>query len=378
MSKSRSRPFPWLFLLLVILPTVLATVYYYRYASDQYVSEAHFIIQGSSAPKMDFLGALTGLPGAGGATSDAMIIRDYILSADFIKDIEPELDVRAHYSNLAIDPYARLPTEASQEDLLEYWQTMIDIEHDLTSGISTVTMTAFDPETGKKLVALALKQSEMLVNKLSASLRTDALQIAEKEVLSAETEVNSLREQLTAFRQQQDVLDPASQANARIEREETARLTRLSELQTQLSQAEAELAQVSAFMQPETMRVKTAQSKVNSLRQQMNKEQAKSVAQSRGKSTEVAGQLAQYTELQSRLGFAEQLYKSKQAALEQARLEIDRKQRYLTVTVQPNLPDEAIKPEKISGILTVLLLSFLFWGIGSLSVAAIRDHVGWV
>lgn len=378
MSKSKRRSFPWLFLLLVILPTVLVTVYYYRYASDQYVSEAHFIIQGSSAPKMDFLGALTGLPGAGGATSDAMIIRDYILSADFIKDIEPELDLRAHYSNPAIDAYARLPADASQEDFVKYWQKMIDIEHDLTSGISTVTMTAFDPGTGKQLVALALKQSEVLVNKLSSSLRTDALQIAEKEVLSAELEVNSLRKQLTAFRQQQDVLDPASQANARIEREETARLTRLSELQTQLSQAEAELAQVSAFMQPETMRVKTAQSKVNSLRQQIAKEQAKSVAQSRGKSTEVAGQLAEYTELQSRLGFAEQLYKSKQASLEQARLEIDRKQRYLTVTVQPNLPDEAIKPEKISGILTVLLLSFLFWGIGSLSVAAIRDHVGWV
>lgn len=378
MSKPKRRSFPWLFLLLVILPTVLATVYYYRYASDQYVSEAHFIIQGSSAPKMDFLGALTGLPGAGGSTSDSMIIRDYILSADFIKDIEPEFDLRAHYSNLAIDLYARLPANASKEDLVEYWQKMTDIEHDLTSGISTITMTAFDAETGKKLVALALKQSEALVNKLSASLRTDALQIAGKEVLNAEAEVNSLREQLTRFRQQQDVLDPASQANARIEREETARITRLSELQTQLSQAEAELAQISAFMQPETMRVKNAQSKVNSLRQQITKEQAKSVAQSKGKRTEVADQLAQYTELQSRLGFAEQLYKAKQASLEQARLEIERKQRYLTVTVQPNLPDEAIKPEKISGILTVLLLSFLFWGIGSLSVAAIRDHVGWV
>lgn len=378
MSKPKRRSFPWLFLLLVILPTVLATVYYYRYASDQYVSEAHFIIQGSSAPKMDFLGALTGLPGAGGSTSDSMIIRDYILSADFIKDIEPEFDLRAHYSNLAIDLYARLPANASKEDLVEYWQKMTDIEHDLTSGISTITMTAFDAETGKKLVALALKQSEALVNKLSASLRTDALQIAGKEVLNAEAEVNSLREQLTRFRQQQDVLDPASQANARIEREETARITRLSELQTQLSQAEAELAQISAFMQPETMRVKNAQSKVNSLRQQITKEQAKSVAQSKGKRTEVADQLAQYTELQSRLGFAEQLYKAKQASLEQARLEIERKQRYLTITVQPNLPDEAIKPEKISGILTVLLLSFLFWGIGSLSVAAIRDHVGWV
>ena len=321
---------------------------------------------------------MAGLPGASGATADAMIIRDYLLSADFIRDIKPELDLRAHYSNLAIDPYARLAADASQEDLVEYWQKMADIEHDLTSGISTITMTAFDPDSGKKLVALALKQSETLVNKLSASLRTDALQMAEKEVISAEQEVNGLREQITEFRQQQDVLDPASQANARIEREETSRLTRLSELQTQLSQAEAELAQVSSFMQPEAMKVKNLQSKVNSLRQQINKEQSASVAQSKGKSTEVAVQLAQYTDLQGRLGFAEQLYRAKQGALEQARLEVDRKQRYLTVTVQPNLPDEAIKPEKISGVLTVLLLSFLFWGIGSLSVATIRDHVGWV
>ena len=379
MSKPKKRtPFPWLFLLLVVVPTVLATVYYYRYASDQYVSESHFIIQSTAGAKVDVLGALTGLPGASGSTSDAMIIHDYLLSGDFIKDIKPELDIRAHYSNLAIDEYARLKADASEEDLVEYWQKMINVEHDLTSGISTLKITAFDAETGKKLVTLALKQSEMLVNKLSSSLRTDTLQLAEKEAMSAEQEVNDLREQVTLFRKQQDVLDPASQANARIEREETARLTRLSELQTQLSQAEAELAQVSSFMQPEAMKVKTLQSKVNSLRQQVAKEQSVSATQSKGQRTEVASQLAQYTELQSRLVFAEQLYTAKQGALEQARLELERKQRYLTVTVQPNLPDEAIKPEKISGVLTVLLLSFLFWGIGSLSVAAIRDHVGWV
>lgn len=378
MSKPKKRrSFPWLFLLLVVVPTVLATVYYYRYASDQYVSEAHFIVQGTSGAQLDVLGALTGLP-AGVGGSDAMIIRDYLLSGDFIKDIKSELDVRAHYANPAIDAYARLPSDASQEDLVEYWQTMTDVEYDLTSGISTLKITAFDAETGKNLVSLALKQSELLVNKLSSSLRTDTLQLAEKEALAAEQDLNKLREQLTEFRKQQDVLDPGSQANARIEREETARLTRLSELQTQLSQAEAELAQVSAFMQPEAMKVKTLQSKVNSLRQQIAKEQSVSVTQSKGQRTEVAGQLAQYTELQSRLGFAEQLYRAKQGALEQARLELERKQRYLTVTVQANLPDEAIKPEKIPGILTILLLSFLFWGIGSLSVAAVRDHVGWV
>jgi capsular polysaccharide transport system permease protein len=379
MSKPKKRrSFPWLFLLLVVLPTVLATVYFYRYASDQYVSEAHFIIQGTSGARVDVLGALTGLPGAGGATSDAMIVQDYLKSADFIKDVSGDIDIRAHYSNPAIDEYARLKADASQEELVKYWQKMIDIEHDLTSGISTLQITAFDPQTGEQLVILALKQSESLVNKLSSSLRTDTLQMAEKEKATAEQEVNRLRQQLTQFRQQQDVLDPGSQASARMEREETARLTRLSELQTQLSAAEAELAQASTFMQPEALKVKALQSKVNSIRQQVTKEQAASVVQSKGKSTEVAGQLAQYNELQSRLGFAEQMYKTKESVLEQARLEADRKQRYLTVTVKPNLPDEAIKPEKLTGILTVLLLSFLFWGIGSLSVAAIRDHVGWV
>lgn len=379
MSRPKKRtPFPWLFLLLVVVPTILATVYYYRYASNQYVSEAHFIIQSTSGAKVDVLGALTGLPGATGGTSDSMIISDYLWSADFIKDIKPELDLRTHYSNPSIDEYARLDAKASQEDLVEYWQKMIEVEHDLTSGISTLKITAFDAETSKKLVALALKQSEILVNKLSSSLRTDSLQLAEKEAIAAQQEVNALREQLTAFRKQQDILDPGSQTNARIEREETARLTRLSELQTQLSQAEAELTQISSFMQPEAMKVKTLQSRVNSLRQQVAKEQSVSVAQSKGQNTQAASQLAQYAELQSRLGFAEQLYTAKQTTLEQARLELERKQRYLTVTVQPNLPDEAIKPEKIPGILTVLLLSFLFWGIGSLSVAAIRDHVGWV
>lgn len=379
MSRPKKRtPFPWLFLLLVVVPTLLATVYYYRYASNQYVSEAHFIIQNTSGAKVDVLGALTGLPGATGGTSDSMIISDYLWSADFIKDIKPELDLRTHYSNPSIDEYARLDAKASQEDLVEYWQKMTEVEHDLTSGISTLKITAFDAETSKKLVTLALKQSEILVNKLSSSLRADSLQLAEKEAIAAQQEVNALREQLTTFRKQQDILDPGSQTNARIEREETARLTRLSELQTQLSQAEAELTQISSFMQPEAMKVKTLQSRVNSLRQQVAKEQSVSVAQSKGQNTQAASQLAQYAELQSRLGFAEQLYTAKQTTLEQARLELERKQRYLTVTVQPNLPDEAIKPEKIPGILTVLLLSFLFWGIGSLSVAAIRDHVGWV
>ena len=378
MKKARGRRFPWLFLLAVVFPTILAGVYYQRYASAQYVSEAHFIIQGSTAPKLDFLGALTGIPGASGGASDAMVIADYLRSADFLHDMEAVVNIREHYSAPDIDWYARLPVDASKEDLLEYWQDMISVEHDLGSGITNIQVTAFDAETSRTLVTAALKRSEQLVNELSDRLRTDALVLAEQEAESAGKDVAAIRAETTKFRETQDVLDPAAQASSRIEREESSRLQMVVQLQSQLSAAEAELAQAATYMRPETQKMKSLQSRVQSLRQQIAKEQAVSNKESKGKSTQVAVQLSKYTELQSRQSFAEQVYQSKLASLEQARLEASRKQRYLTVTVQPSLPDEAIKPDKISGVLTVLLLSFLGWGIGSLTVAAIRDHVGWV
>ncbi len=378
MSKRRKGHFPWLFLLLVILPTILAGVYFYKYASPQYVSEAHFIIQGNAEPQADLLGTLTGIPGAGGSIMDAMVIKDYLLSADFLHDIKPVVNVREHFSDSAIDFYARLPPDATQEDLLEYWQGVAEVEYDLSVGISTIKMTGFNPETSRLLVTSALKRSELLVNELSDILRTDALKLAEQETAASERALAEIRTETTKFREKQDVLDPGAQAGSRIEREEAAGLNMVSKLRVDLSQAEAELAQVSTFMQPQALKVKALQGKVNALRQQIAKEQTVTAKQGKGKSTQVAVQLSKYTELQSKLAFAEQLYRSRLESLERVRIEHLRKHRYLTVTVQANLPDAAIKPDKAAGVLTVFLLSFLFWGIGSLSIATIRDHAGWV
>ncbi len=398
MRRRRSR-FPWLFLILVVLPTVMAWFYYYKNASDQFVSESHFIIQGNNAPRVDVLGALTGVPGIGGGASDAMIIQDYLQSLDFLATIEEELDIRRHYSRQKIDGYARLPYDASNEDLLEYWQDMAEVEYDLSSGITTLRMTAFDPDTSQLLVELALRESELLINRLSNNLRNDSLNLAQREAEEAERNLAVIRSQTTTFRERQNALDPVQEVTTEINTEISARLGRLSQLEGVASQltadmarAEAELSELSSYMQPNTVRVKAAQRKVLALRQQVGKAQAnverqrrvlkqKTPAQVREpvkgrKST--AAEVAEYAELQSRQAFAEQLYQSKLATLEQAKMESIRKQRYLTVIVQPNLPDEAIKPDRPMGVLNVLLLSFLAWGIGSLSLAAIRDHIGWV
>ena len=406
MAKRRKKRLPWLFLSMVIFPTVFAGIYYYKFASDQFVSESHFIIQGNDAPKLDILGALAGIPGAGGGASDAMIIQDYLQSLDFVTDIrdaENGLDIRKHFSRKAIDGHARLPDLATDEELLEYWQNMAEVEYDLSSGISKLRMTAFDAETSKLLVQLALRRSELLINRLSDPLRSDSLKFARREVEKAEKALAEIRAKTTTFREKRDILDPVQEVTAErtaeLSAEMSARMSQLSQLEGivaqlsgDLARAEAEFANVSSYMQPGALKVKAARRKVLALQQQVNKAKARAAQQRQivkskaqvkpRKPTQgnrsAAREVAEYAELQSRQEFAIQLYQAKLATLEQAQMESNRKQRYLTVTVRPNLPDEAIKPDRLVGVLTVLLLSFLTWGVSSLSIAAIRDHVGWV
>jgi capsular polysaccharide transport system permease protein len=43
--------------------------------------------------------------------------------------------------------------------------------------------------------------------------------------------------------------------------------------------------------------------------------------------------------------------------------------------VQPNQPDIAIEPRRFRAVVIVLLLGLLAWGIMSLLVASIREHM---
>jgi len=43
--------------------------------------------------------------------------------------------------------------------------------------------------------------------------------------------------------------------------------------------------------------------------------------------------------------------------------------------VQPNLPDKSVEPRRIRSIFTVFIFGLIAWGVISLLVASIREHV---
>jgi capsular polysaccharide transport system permease protein len=74
-------------------------------------------------------------------------------------------------------------------------------------------------------------------------------------------------------------------------------------------------------------------------------------------------------------GFANRQLASALASLEQARNEAQRQQLYIERVAQPSLPDDAMEPRRLRAVLAVFVLGLVAWGVLSLLVASVREHV---
>jgi capsular polysaccharide transport system permease protein len=69
------------------------------------------------------------------------------------------------------------------------------------------------------------------------------------------------------------------------------------------------------------------------------------------------------------------VYQSALSSLEQARAEADRQQRYLAVFTTPSVPEDAVYPRRIQNIAMLIVIVVSIWGIGTLIVYSVRDHM---
>jgi len=372
------RKIPFLFLMMVVAPVALSTIYYYQHASPQYITEAHYIIRGTEKSPGDMLGMLTGMPGLSASAGESLIAQDYILSRQFLSQSKKNIDIKRMFTNENIDWWASLrpdlvsywldPEEkVSEEDLLMYWQNnIIDITYDSNSGITVLEVTAFKPEDSVKIANEVLSQTLRFVNTLSNSSRSDALSLASSELQSAKLNLDDLRENIARYGDKEQIILPQQGV--------IADQSIITKLRGQLAILEAELTRLNHFMQPNSPEVRTAQLKVSSLKRQISRQ----IESSQGKRKTVTRVIQKTNTFESELKFAEQIYLAALSSYRVARLESSRKQQYLDVIVQPQLPDESLKPEKLLSILSVFFSSFMIWGIVSLLFATVKDHIGWV
>ena len=375
--RSRARMVVILsFLIVAVLPAVAAGVYLFAFASDQYVAETRFAVRNAEAPSGadgvsgevggvggGAMSLLTGGPNLAG--EDAGIIASYIHSRAAIEEISRKVDVRAIFQRPEADFWARLPADATTEELTKYWNKMVSVYVETSSGIVQVSAAAFRRQDALDLTKAILAASETLANSLNLKMQADQTRLAEDEVRRSEGSVRFALADLTSFRNAQHLIDP----------EESAKSTGKLLLQLMSDKIETEgklyvMQRAQGVNAPGITGIKARLDSINTHVTELQNQMAgdKQVSQN------MAATMARFEELELKKVFSEKMFEFARQGLERARLSSIRQSIYLAVFVPPTLPQDFSFPERYVDLFFVLLVSIMTWSSGAVITSSVLDH----
>jgi capsular polysaccharide transport system permease protein len=353
-----------LFLGAVVAPTILAIVYFGLIASDVYVSESRIVVRSPERQSASPLGALLRTASFSRAQDDSYTVQDYILSRDALHVLVDRLHIDKAYASSRVDMFSRfagLDFDESFEALHRYYEKMVNVQTDSTSSITTISVRAFNAGDAAAANELLLAQSEELVNRLNERGRQDMIKFAQAEVAQAEAKAKAAGLAVSAYRNQQGVVDP--------ERQATAQLQQVAKLQDDLIATTTQLVQVKSAT-PQNPQIGALQLRAKTLEQEIAKETGKVIGGRRS----LANKAADFQQVALEAEFTNKQLASALASLENARNEAQRQQVYLERIAQPSLPDVAQEPRRLRGVVATFLLGLVAWGILGMLLAGVREH----
>lgn len=361
-SPPRLRLLPrngWLRWGLLLLPSILAALYYGAVASDQYESEARFVVRSANRPEMS--GTLSFLVQLGLARSqdDSFIVQDFIGSRDAVERLKARLPLDRIFGPPGADFLARWPSilyGPQDEELYKYLKRMISVVHSERTGITTLKVRTFDAADAKAVADALLRESEDLVNRLNGRLLTDAIANSAGEVKNAQERLITAQTRLTEFQNRELMVDPVRNAVALGEL--------IARLSAELGVVQAQIAEMKGGTAA-SPQLAPLQRKATALQQQIIEERRRIADDRDG----LAGRLTTYERLQLEREFARRVLTSAEAELVRARSDATRQMLYLERIVEPRELDDSIEPRRARLVATVfagnLILILVLWLLAS-------------
>lgn len=170
-----------------------------------------------------------------------------------------------------------------------------------------------------------------------------------------------MQKSLTDFRNREALVDPNKQSSAALDM--IARLSDdLVDSKTRLAALEDQA--------PQSPQSEALRARVGAMERQISDERARIV----GGDGSMAPRIAQYEQLLLEREMAAKMLASATASLENAKIDAQRQQLYLERIADPNLPDHALYPKRLSAFLMLLAICFAtFWTV-RFFVAQVYEH----
>lgn len=358
----RIKPMFWV---VVILPTLISTIYFGLIASDIYVSESQFVVRSpKSSASVTGLGAILQSAGFARSSDDTYTVHAYMRSRDAMNGLNQNQSLAQHYGDKSIDMVSRYNVfgfSDTAEELYEYFQQKLTIDLDTASSISTLRIKAYTPEQAKQYNEQLLQMGEDLINQLNARGRQDIIGYAQGELQKAEQKTAETAKALNDYRIKNSIFDVKEQAQMQGQL--------VSKLQDELIAVKTQLSQVEAVT-PDNPQIPALKAREASVRKEINNEMAKIL----GGGSSIANKTADYERLTLEHKLAQQQLTSAMTSLDNANTEAQKKQLYLERIVQPNTPDMASEPKRLRGIFATIILSLMLYGILAMLIASIKEH----
>lgn len=358
------------FVLMVLVPSTAATLYYSVIASSQYVSTAQFAVRGISESVTSFLSVASVL-GSTSQSYDSYIIVEYIRSSQMIRDVAAAgTDLRQFYARDIIDPVERIDPDMPLEYFRNYWTRQIDVSFNSTTGNIIFRVRAFTPEDAKTIADAVMAAAEALVSQLSANARTQLVSTAQEEVDTTQARLADVRQEFSAFRDLQQAVD--AEQLAAVEQ------TVISELEGQLSELQTRRGAISSSLSPDSPTIRVLDQQIASVNQQLAERRSRVGTGTNAADTEgdplLSDVVNQFRELSLAQEYAETAYTRALGSLETAVQDARKQDRYFAVFEAPYQPEVSTAPNRIFFIVLFVVGSLVIWGILVLVVGAIKEH----
>jgi capsular polysaccharide transport system permease protein len=355
------------FLIMVVLPTLAACIYYGLWASDQYVAEARFGVRQTQEPIVseDALSMMAKGMAVSTAGRDPYLVANYVRSRNLVEDLDREIGLREIYSRPAADRFARFDPRKSGEKLWGYWRKMVTVNVDRLSGLVTVRALAFTPDDAVTIVRAIQVDAERIIDQTSQRVRADALRLADDELARAR---QRYVESLLALRR---VRDGAQTVDPETAIEDTAAtLTGATRQKLALERDRAFNLRVLSPSAPQIVildqRIRAVDEQIAALNRSLtSRDEADRTA---------ADVIGRFEEGELARRFSEKLMEITQSSYERARVEEARQHTYLTTFVEPIRPDEAEYPRRARKIGFIALIALVVWVVTLILIAAVKDH----
>ncbi|GLK83927.1 hypothetical protein [Ancylobacter defluvii] len=360
------------FLLVVIVPTLVAAFYLAFLATPRYLAEAKFIVRGTlemlGGESTRFSRDLSSLSSISN-NQEGHILVDHVDSHAAVERLLERMDLYAMYRIRRQTPESAPAQDPAFNRLMAAWRSMVHIGMDSVTGILTLDVQAYTAEDAMAIAQGLLDESSKLVNELTARARQDRLKRATEEVELSRAELDGLLKQFEAFRNQQGTVDANYSALAL---EGLAGL-----LRDQRSKLNAELTTARASMGDDASPTRTLKTRLESLDGEIANLEAQIDGTTRRSSLERAAvpqSLATQEKLETKRNLVIARVSRAEGAQSTALSDTLRQHAFLMIFEPPFLPHVATFPRVRLDTLITFLVMFGFWCIGATFTRNLHVH----